>query len=66
MTDMTDMTDKVVKCKKCEQHFMYTKKAVKYPFCYTQYSEVEGKINSSDLKLDAVDFVGLKIKNKIN
>ncbi len=38
--------DRVVKCKsdQCAQYFMYTKEDTKCPFCHTEYSEVEEKI----------------------
>ena len=49
---MIDNTDKVVKCKKCGQHFMYTKKSIKCPFCQTEYAEVGGKVDSPNLHTD--------------
>ena len=51
---MTDDMDKVVKCKKCGQYFMHTKKAIKCPFCYTEYREEE-KVNPPNLHIDDED-----------
>lgn len=41
--------EKVVKCTngQCGQHFMHTEKALKCPFCKTEYIEVEEKTASS-------------------
>ena len=35
--------EKVVKCNRCGQYFMHTEKALKCPFCHTEYVEVEEK-----------------------
>ena len=45
ITHMEADMDRVVKCNKCTQHFMYTQKAKKCPFCGTNYAETgEGKV----------------------
>ncbi|MFA4871627.1 MAG: hypothetical protein WC610_01000 [Patescibacteria group bacterium] len=36
--------EKVVKCRGCGQYFMHTEKAIKCPFCHTEYGEVEEKV----------------------